>query len=216
MTTTILLADDHALLRQGLRMLLESEPDLKVVGEAGDGHETLRLTERLRPDIIIVDVMMPGVGGLEVATRVHRSLPKTKVIVLSMYDTEAYVIEALQAGASAYVLKKASSIDLINALRRVLEGGLYLSPPLDEKAIEAYARLSKATRPDPYEDLTAREREVLSLAAEGLTNPQVAEHLSLSPRTVEMHRASLMKKLGLKNQSELIRFAIRRGILPEE
>ncbi|KAF0109020.1 MAG: signal transduction response regulator LuxR family [Anaerolineaceae bacterium] len=213
--TTLLLADDHALVRQGLRMLLESEPDLQVVGEAGDGSEALRLAEGLRPDILIVDVMMPGLSGLEVAQQVRRRWPKVKVIVLSMYDSEAYVVEALQAGASAYVLKKATSSDLVHAVRRVIEGGLYLSPPLDERAIQAYTQKAQATRLDLYESLTAREREVLGMAAEGLSAPQIAGRLSLSPRTAEMHRANLMKKLSLKSQTELIRYALKRGLLAE-
>jgi DNA-binding NarL/FixJ family response regulator len=214
--TTLLLADDHALVRQGLRMLLEAEPDLHVAGEAGDGSEALRLAGQLRPDILVVDVMMPGLSGLEVARQSCRRWPQTKVIVLSMYDTESYVVEALQAGASAYVLKQATSSDLVRAVRRVLEGGLYLSPPLDERAIQAYSHNARATRADPYESLTGREREVFQLAAEGLSNPQIAAKLSLSPRTVEMHRANLMKKLGLKSQSELIRYALKRGSLTEE
>jgi len=216
MPTSILLADDHALVRQGLRMLLEAEPDLRVVGEAGDGNEALRLAEKLHPDLLIVDVMMPGLGGLEAARQARSRSPQTKVIVLSMHENEAYVVEALRAGVSAYVLKKATSSDLIHAVRRVLEGGLYLSPPLDERAIAAYARNAQTARLDPYESLTARERQVLGLAAEGLTSPQIAERLSLSPRTAEMHRANLMKKLDLKNQSELVRFAIKRGILDKE
>jgi len=216
MPTSILLADDHALVRQGLRMLLEAEPDLRVVGEAGDGNEALRLAEKLHPDLLIVDVMMPGLGGLEAARQARSRSPQTKVIVLSMHENEAYVVEALRAGVSAYVLKKATSSDLIHAVRRVLEGGLYLSPPLDERAIAAYARNAQTARLDPYESLTARERQVLGLAAEGLTSPQIAERLSLSMRTAEMHRANLMKKLDLKNQSELVRFAIKRGILDKE
>jgi DNA-binding NarL/FixJ family response regulator len=214
--TTLILADDHALVRQGLRMILECESDLEVVGEAGDGLEALRLVEQLGPDILIVDVMMPNLSGLEAARQARRRWPKMKVIMLSMYDTEAYVVEALQAGAAAYVLKKATSGDLVHAVRRVMAGGLYLSPPLDERAIEAYIRNAQATRLDPYESLTARERQVLHLAAEGLNNPQIAERLSLSPRTIEMHRAHLMKKLDLKSQTDLIRYALKRGILPEE
>lgn len=213
--TTLLLADDHALVRQGLRMLIESEPDLQVVGEAGDGSETLRLAGLLRPDILVVDVMMPGLSGLEVAGQARKRWPKMKVIVLSMHDSEAYVVEALQAGAAAYVLKKATSSDLIHAVRRVSEGGLYLSPPLDERAIAAYVRNSHSARLDPYESLTAREREVVQLAAEGLSNPQIAAKLSLSPRTAEMHRANLMKKLGLKTQTDLVRYAMKRGVLEE-
>jgi len=154
---------------------------------------------------------MPGLSGLEVAQQTRRRWPKMKVIILSMYDTEAYAVEALQAGASAYVLKKATSSDLLQAVRRVIEGGLYLSPPLNERAIAAYIQTSQATRLDPYESLTAREREIFQLAAEGLSNPQIAGRFSLRLRTVEMHRASLMRKLVLKNQTELIRYALKRG-----
>jgi DNA-binding NarL/FixJ family response regulator len=160
--------------------------------------------------------MMPGISGLEVARQAHHRWPGMRIIALSMYDTEAYVVEALQAGASAYVLKKATSRDLIYAVQRVMEGGLYLSPPLDERAIETYVQHAQETRLDPYESLTDREREVLQLVAEGMNNPEIAARLQISARTVEMHRANLMHKLSLKTKTELIRYALRRGILAEE
>jgi DNA-binding NarL/FixJ family response regulator len=211
--TTILLADDHNVIRNGLRLLLESETGLQVVGEAADGREAIQLVEDLQPDILVVDLMMPGPTGMEVTRQVKKLFPHTRVIVLSMYDTEAYVVEVLQAGASAYVLKKSTSGELIQAIQQVLAGNLYLSPPLNKRAIDAYLQHSRESKLDPYEGLTPREREVLRLAAEGLTNPEIAEVLSLSPRTIEMHRGNMMRKLHLNNQSELIRYALKMGIL---
>ena len=209
----VILADDHPVLRQGLRSLLERESDLSIVGEAGDGREALDRVAHLRPDVAVLDLMMPGLGGLEVVRQVRAHHPSTRVVVLSMYANESYVVEALQAGAGGYVLKRATSADLVNAIRAVAGGNRYLSPPLTEQAIEAYLARSRPTS-DPYALLTTREREVLHLGAEGLTSPQIAQQLSVSPRTVEMHRANLMRKLGLQNQSELVRFAIQRGLIP--
>ena len=211
--TTILLADDHQVLREALRLLLESQPDFKVLAEAGDGLDALQLTERYKPDVLIVDMMMPGLSGLEVARRTRRISPTTRVIVLSMHDAESYVVEALRAGVAGYVLKKSSSQELIFAMRQALAGNLYLSPSLNERAIQAYTQRSQESRAeDPFDTLTAREREIFQLAAEGLSNPQIAERLSLSARTVEMHRGNLMKKLGLKSQTELVKYAVRRGM----
>jgi two-component system, NarL family, response regulator NreC len=215
--TTIVLADDHTVVRQGLRKLLEAEPDFKLLGEAGDGIEAVRVAERLAPDVLIVDLMMPGLTGLEVARQVRQRLPQTKVVVLSMHATESYVLEALRNGANGYVLKDSSADDLMKAVREVAAGRRYLSPPLSERAIDAYLQKAEAAaldRPDSYDTLTTREREVLKLAAEGHTNAEVAEKLFISPRTAETHRANLMRKLGLANQSELIRYAVRRGLLP--
>lgn len=214
---SIVLADDHTLVRQALRHLLEVEPDLRVVGEAGDGLEAVRLAERLRPRVLVVDVLMPGLGGVEVTRQVRQRSPETRVVVLSMYATEAYVMEALRNGAAAYVLKDSGSADLVQAVREAAAGRRYLSPPLTRLAIEAYAERAQSTAAqDAYETLTAREREVLHLAAEGHTNSQIAARLMISPRTAETHRANLMRKLGLRTQSDLIRFALRRGILPVE
>ncbi len=211
--TTILLADDHTIVRQGLRFLLEATTPFQVVGEAADGLEAIQATGRLQPDILILDIMMPGVNGLEVARQVRAASPATRVIILSMYGTEAYVAEALQAGVSGFVLKKSSSSDLVRAIQRVLEGEIYLSPPLDEQAISLFIADSREQPVDPYETLTHREREILHLAAEGMKSAEIARRLSISRRTVEMHRANFMHKLHLKSQNDLVRFALQHGVL---
>lgn len=210
---TVLLADDHAIVRHGLRALLEAEPELKLVGEAADGLSALRLVEQLRPDILIVDLMMPGLSGLEVTRQARRCSPQTRIIVLSMHANEAYVLEALRYGALGYVLKGSQVTDLVQATREVAAGRRYLSPPLSERAIEVYVQKAEATVLDGYEVLTTRERQVLHLAAEGRTNAEIAARLFISPRTAETHRANLMRKLGLQNHTELIRYAIRRGLI---
>jgi DNA-binding NarL/FixJ family response regulator len=214
--TTIVLADDHHVVRQGLRALLEGEPDFRVVGEAGDGLAVLDLVKRLEPDVLIVDVMMPGLNGLEVTRQVCQRSPQTRVVVLSMHANEAYVIETLRAGAAAYVLKESTSDELVRAVRRAVAGHRYLSPPLSERAIEAYVQKAESAPLDPYETLTTRERQVLQLAAEGHTNADIAARLFISPRTVETHRAKLMRKLKLYTRTDLIRYALQRGIIPLE
>jgi len=216
MAISILLADDHQVVRQGLRALLEAEPDFCLIGEAGDGLETVQLAERLKPDVLIVDLMMPGLNGLEVTRQVRQRSPQCRVVILSMHSNEAYVLEALRNGAAGYVLKDSSAADLVQAVREVAAGRRYLSPPLSERAIETYIQKAEATTLDPYETLTTREREVLHLAAEGRTNAEIAAQLSISPRTAETHRANLMRKLGLRTQTDLIRYALRRGVLPME
>ncbi len=210
----ILLADDHNIVRQGLRALLQSEPHFRLVGEASDGIEAVRLAERLKPDVLITDVMMPGLNGLEVTRQVIKMLPQTRVIILSMYTNDAYVLEALKNGALGYVLKDSQAADLIQAVKEVLAGNRYLSPPLSERALELYLRKVESVPDDPYELLTSREREVLQLVAEGRTSAEIANRLFISPRTAEGHRANLMKKLGLQNNADLIRLALKRGILP--
>lgn len=212
--TNIILADDHHIVRQGLRHLLEAEADFCIVGEAADGLETVEMVEQLQPDILVLDLMMPGLGGLDVTRQVKQRVPDTSVIILSMYSTEAYVMEALKNGASGYVLKKSTGDDLVRAVREVTAGRRYLSPPLSELAIEAYVKKANQPEQDAYELLTDREREVFHLVAEGHTSSEIAARLSISSRTVEMHRSNLMRKLDLDNQTELIRYAIRRGILP--
>lgn len=215
--TTIILAEDHHIVRQGLRALLEAEPDIQIVGEAANGLEAAQLAESRQPDVMIVDLMMPGLNGLEVTRQVAQRSPHTQVIILSAFENEAYVTEALGSGAAGYVLKKNSAADLVQAVREVVAGRRYLSPSLSERAIEAYVRYVQQVRDsdlDPYETLTPREREVLHLAAEGHTNAEIAERLSISPRTVETHRANMMRKLGLRTSTDLIRYAMQRGILP--
>jgi two-component system response regulator NreC len=210
--TTILLADDHTMVRQGLRALLEEESGFTVVGEAKDGPETIALTESLRPDVLVVDLMMPGVGGLEVMRQVGRKVPSVRFVVLSMYANEAYVVEALRSGAMGYVLKDTGAEELVRAIRHVAQGGRYLSPPLSEKSLEAY--LERVRGGGAEEALTPREREVLQLCAEGRSNAEIAERLFISPRTAETHRANLMRKLGLHSQAELIHYAFQSGLVP--
>ncbi|HKI33814.1 MAG TPA: response regulator transcription factor [Gemmataceae bacterium] len=211
--TTILLADDHNVVRQGLRALLEAEPDFSVVGEAADGLEALKLVERFSPNVLILDLKMPGLNGLEVVRQTRQRRPETRIVVLSMYGDEAHVLEALRHGATAYVVKGATAADLIRGVREAVAGRHYLSPPLSEHAVEAYFARAEEAALDVYDTLTPREREVLQLAAEGLTNAEIAARLSISPRTAETHRGNLMRKLNLRTQTDLIRFALRRGIV---
>ena len=212
-TINIVLADDHQVVREGLKALLENQDDFNVLGSAGGGVEATKLVEQLRPDILILDLMMQDINGIEVTRQVTKRYPETMVIVLSMHNDEAYVVEALQAGAKGYVLKESSSVDLIQAIRAAVGGQRYLSPSLSERAIEAYSRIAKESILDPYDMLTTREREVLCMAAQGLTNAQIAEQLFIGHRTVETHRNSVMRKLQLKNQTALIRYAIKRKII---
>lgn len=214
--TKIVVADDHHVVRQGLRTLLEAEPGFRIIGEAGDGLEAARLVERLKPDVLVLDLMMPGLNGLEVTRQVNKCSPQTRVVVLSMYANEPYVMEALRHGAAGYVLKEANTTELVQAVREVANGRRYLSPPLSERAIEAYVKKAKAVALDPYETLTTREREVLHLAAQGYSNTKIGVRLSVSPRTVETHRANVTRKLDLHKQTDLIRYALRRGIISME
>lgn len=215
--TTIVLADDHQIVRLGIRSLLEAEQDFRVIGEASDGIDANKQVEQLRPDVLIVDLMMPGMNGLEVTRLVTQHQPHTHVIILSMHANESYVLEALRNGAAAYILKESSAHDIVHAVREVINGRRYLSPPLSERAIEIYVRQSQEESVlDPYEKLTSREREVLYLAAQGSHATDIAERLSISPRTAEAHRANLMRKLDLHTRTDLIRYALRRGIIPLE
>lgn len=211
--TTMVLVDDHTVVRQGLRALLEAK-GFQVIGEADEGIGAVQLVERLRPGVLVLDLMLPGLSGLEVTRQVRQRSPRTRVVILSTYADEAYVLEALRNGATGYVLKEAGIAELVQAIGEVTAGRRYLSPPLCECAIEAYVQKAHTAPWDPYETLTTREREVLHLAAEGHVAPKIARRLSISPRTVEMHRANLMHKLGLQTQTDLVRYALRRGILP--
>ena len=209
----IVLADDHHLVRQGVCALLEADPDLRIVGEASTGLETCRLVKDLKPDVLLVDLRMPNLNGLEVAGQLTQRKTRTRVVILTMYDNDAYVLEALKNGASGYILKDCTATDFLHAVHEVAAGGRYLSEVVSRRAIEAYIEESKHPTKDIYHTLTNRESEVLHLVAKGYTNAQVAEQLSISPRTVEVHRASMMHKLGLKTQTDLIRYAIGRGII---
>ncbi len=210
---TILLADDHQVVRQGLRAVLEAEPGFRVIGEVGNGLEVTRLVERLQPDVVVLDLMMPGLNGLEVTRQVTKRSPKTHVVILSMHRDESYVLKALKNGAAGYVLKDASAEELVRSVHETVANRRYLSPPLSDSAIEAYIKGARTEAGDPYDSLTSREREVLQLVAEGYTNAEIGKRLFISRRTVESHRASMMQKLALRNQTDLIRYALKQRIL---
>ena len=216
-TARIVLIDDHQVVRLGLRTLLESEPGFQVVGEARDGQEAILMIELLHPDVVILDLQMPGLSGMEAARLMQARFPQVRIVILSMFDNEAYVVEALRAGASAYVLKGSTTEDLVSAVRDALAGKRYLSPSLSERAIAAYIQYiqsAKAGEVSPIEMLTPREREVLRLIAQGLTSTEIARIFTLSSRTVETHRAHVMRKLSLHTQVDLARFALENGLLP--
>lgn len=215
---SVVLADDHPIVRQGLRTLLEGEGGCHVVGEAADGLTAVDLIARLNPHVAILDVQLPDLDGLEVARRTRERSPATRIVMLSMHADEPYVVDALRHGALGYVLKGSATSDLLAAVRAAVEGKRYLSAPLADRAIDAYARQAgKPARPfDRYELLTAREREVAQLAAQGLSNVEIGERLAISPRTAETHRANLLRKLGLQNQTDLVRFAVGRGLLADD
>ena len=211
---SIVLADDHPLVRQGLRAVLEAEGDCAVIGEAADGLTVVDLVERTRPDVLVLDLMMPGLNGLEIARQITQRAIKTRVVIVSMHAEEVYVLEALRNGATGYVLKDANPTDVVFAVREAAAGRRYLCRPLSERALAAYAQQAQDAPQDAYETLTTRERSVLQLIAESASNTEVAARLGISPRTVETHRANLMRKLGLQSQTDLIRYALRRGIVP--
>ena len=210
---TILLAEDHHLVRQGFKLVLLAEQDFKLVGEAADGLEAVQLAEKKKPSVLLLDLMIPRLHGLEVTRQVHKESPATKIVILSMHADEPYVMEALRNGASGYVLKDCTAADLVQAVRTVVAGRRYLSPALAERALTGYVEHPGESELDVYDTLTNRERLVLQLAAEGKTSAEIATALFISPRTAETHRANLMRKLGLRSQTDLVRFAIRRGIL---
>jgi len=214
--TRIVIADDHPVVRQGLRALLEGA-GWRVVGEASNGLEALELTHRHHPDVLIVDIVMPQLNGLEVARRVAREgTGDTRVIVLSMYDAEPYVLEAVRVEASGYVMKGAAGDVIVDAVRAALAGRFFLSPPFDQRPVGYYREKAYEGGADPYETLTPREREVIQMVAEGLTNRGIGENLGISHRTVEIHRANAMHKLGLERQTDVARFALQRGIIPPD
>jgi len=210
--TTAIIADDHEIVRRGLRGILETEGSCKVVAEAADGLAAVQLVEKHKPGVLILDLNMPRLHGLEVLRQTRTSSPHTRVIILSMHNDEPYVIEALRAGAMAYILKGSESEEIAHALKEVLAGRRCLSAQLSEWAINALTA-KPATDADPLASLTQRERMVLQLAAEGHSNPEIAEKLFISPRTAETHRTNLLRKLGLQTQTDLVRFAIRKSLI---
>ncbi len=212
MTIRVLIADDHGVLRAGLRALLNAEPDIEVVGEAGDSYETLIQTEALLPDVLLLDISMPGLGGIEVTRQVRRTFPQVRVLILTVHEDESLLQEALRAGAAGYIVKRAVESELINAIRAVWRGDVYIHPSMTRALLKEVVSPPSAARP-PQEPLTPRETEVLRLVALGYTNRQIAEQLGISVRTVESHRANIAGKLGLRSRVDLVRYAREQGLL---
>lgn len=210
----ILIAEDHTILREGLRALLSTESRFEVTGEAEDGRDAVRAVEELSPDLVLMDLSMPRMGGLEAIKEIKRRNPETKIIALTVHKTEEYILATLQAGADGYVLKDATHSELVMAIDHVLVGKRYLSPGISEKVIEGYLEGRKTVKTSSaWDSLTQREREVLKLIAEGYKNKEVARFLFISLKTVEKHRANLMKKLQLHNAAELTAFAMEKGLV---
>jgi two-component system, NarL family, response regulator NreC len=210
----ILLADDHVVMRAGLRVLLERQPNLEVVGESENGRETVELSASLRPDVVVMDVGMPVLNGIEATKTIVGQHPNTAVVILSMHSDEAYVMRALKAGARAYLLKDSAAADLISAIQAVSQNKAFFSPKVSRILAEDYVRVLKQKGAvDSYDLLTSREREILQLLAEGKANKEVAADLNISPYTVETHRSHILEKLNLHNPAELILYAVRKGII---
>jgi DNA-binding NarL/FixJ family response regulator len=212
----VLIADDHTLVRQGIRMLIEAQPDLKVVGEASDGAEVVRLARELSPDLVVMDIAMPEMDGLEATRAIKRDQPTVQILVLTMHEGEDYFFKILSAGAAGYVLKRAAASDLIAAVHAVARGEVFLYPAVAKKLVADYlSRVQSAEHSAraSYDGLTAREREVLTLVAEGLSNREIAERLTVSLSTVQTHYAHIVEKLNLHNRAELVKYAIRHGLI---
>jgi DNA-binding NarL/FixJ family response regulator len=210
----VLIADDHAILREGLRALLASTPDLEVVGEAADGREAIAQVDALRPDVVLMDVAMPGLGGLEATLAIRRAHPDVKILVLTQYEDREYIHRCLQAGVSGYLLKKSAGKELAASIRAVARGGLVLDPEVAQEALRPPpADASPGAGGSLYDALTDREKQVLKLVAEGHSNKEVAELLDISVKTAMSHREHIMQKLGLHNRTEVVKFAIREGVV---
>jgi two-component system, NarL family, response regulator NreC len=210
----VLLAEDHTIVRQGLRSILDGREGIQVVGEAQDGREAVEKAQQLQPDIVLMDLSMPLLSGLEATRQIKSQCPHIEVLVLTMHADEEYVFQILQAGASGYLLKQSAVGELVTAIQAVYEGDSYLSPAISRKLVDGYVRQAREQdKVDSYEQLTDREREVLHLIAEGRSTQEIADLLFISPKTVRGHRSSLTEKLGLHSNAELTRYAIRKGIV---
>lgn len=208
----VLLVDDHTVVRQGLKALFSHEPDIEIVGEAENGREALALIPTLTPDVVLMDISMPGLNGIEATRQINQGFPQVKIIILSMHANEEYVFQVLRAGAVGYVLKQSDSLEVLAAIRAAQSGGSFLSPPISRAVIDGYMHRAEARyAADEAEVLTSREREVLQLLAEGLSNREIAAQLSISVKTVESHRSNMMSKLNLSNKTELVKYALRKG-----
>jgi DNA-binding NarL/FixJ family response regulator len=211
--TRIVIADDHSLVREGITALLKLHDDVEIVGEAADGKEAIEKAAELAPDVVILDISMPGLGGLEAAVEIKKKHPDLKILVLSQYDDKEYVSRFLKAGVSGYILKKAVGSELINAIRAVVRGEYYLYPSIASGVIDGYLGRKKPEAEDPYEKITPREKQVLKLIAEGNTMKDIANHLDISVKTVIAHQSNISDKLDIHTRANLIRFAIQKGIV---
>lgn len=213
MKIRVLLADDHTILREGIRSLLEDEPDMEVVGEAEDGITVVKFAETLNPDVILMDLAMPLLNGLEATRQIRKNNPQAKILILTMHENEEYIRQVLAAGAMGYILKDAAARELLGAIRSVYKGEVVLSPAITRLIVSDYLRWGDLSTQDTSDGLTDRERQILQLIAEGYTNKQIAEILTISIKTVQAHRLNLMKKLDLHDRGELIKYAIQKKII---
>lgn len=209
----VLIADDHAILREGVRALLALCDDIEVVGEAADGSEAIEACKRLEPDVVLLDINMPGLGGLEAAMTIRKEVPRTRILVLTQYDDREYVSRFLKLGVAGYVLKRTAGAELASAIRSAHRGGLVLDPEVARQALSEPPAAAAEVAADPYEALTPREKQVLRLVAEGRSNKEIAEELDISVKTAMSHREHVMEKLQLHSRTELIKFALRRGVI---
>jgi len=210
----VLLVDDHAIVREGVKMILAKEPDFEVVGEAQDGRQALELVERMKPNVVVMDISMPEMGGIEATQQVKERYAGVNVIALTMHEDESYVFKLLRAGAAGYVLKRAAAQDLVQAVRAAAKGEAFLYPSVARKVVEDYLkRVEAGEERERYDGLTEREKEILTHIAEGLSNQQIAQKLYISIKTVQTHRAHILEKLGLHDRTELVRYAIRKGLI---
>lgn len=213
-TIKILIAEDHAIVREGIRMILDAEPEFDVVGEAKDGKQAVELARALSPDVVVMDISMPQMTGIEATQQIRRLCPQSHVLILTMHEEESYVFQLLQMGASGYVLKRAAVTDLVEAVRAASRGEAFLYPSVARSVVADYLdRVRTGEGRDRYDGLTDREREILVLLAEGLTNAQIADRLYISVKTVQTHRAHIMEKLDLHDRSLLVRYAVRKGLI---
>ena len=213
----VLIADDHTILREGIRLLLRGQPDIDVVGEASDGRDAYFKVEELRPDVVLMDIGMPVLNGLDATQQIRRTFPDTKVLILTQHDNDEYVYRILQAGASGYVLKRAAGAELVSAIRGVDHGNAFLYPSMAKGLLNDYLKRAEAGQEKAsYDGLTERERQILKMIADGCTNQQIADLLCLSVKTVQAHRGHLMEKLNMHDRTELVKYAIRKGIIKVE
>jgi DNA-binding NarL/FixJ family response regulator len=213
----IVIAEDHTILREGLKSLLSSNPDFEIIGEAEDGREAIRCVEKFKPDLILMDLSMPRINGLDAIKEIKKRFSETKILVLTVHKTEEYILATLKSGADGYILKDSTHAELVLAVKNVLSGKHYISPGISEKVIEGYLEGKKTLkRKSSWETLTQREREILKLIAEGYKNKEIGDYLCISPKTVEKHRANLMEKLDLHNVQALTTFAIEKGLVSRE